>query len=212
MADELPANCHTPVITEYDSTTDLLEHLSHFENASLLHRYTDGIKCHIFVTAFARTAQQWFNQLPVGAIESFQEFRSLFLYQFASNRKFRKTELSLFAIRQKDNEPLKEYLQRLTLLHWKCPLPLKKYLQEYICWEKARGTGPYQKRESDKPKEAKGVSPETLPKGGPKTGSGDKAEPSDPPRKGFIQMIAGGPVGGDSHHARKAEVRKAHDV
>ncbi|KAL0394308.1 UNVERIFIED_CONTAM: hypothetical protein Slati_4397000 [Sesamum latifolium] len=25
-------------------------------------------------------------------------------------------------------------------------------------------------------------------------------------------MIAGGPVGGDSHHARKAEIRKAHDV
>ncbi|KAL0463402.1 UNVERIFIED_CONTAM: hypothetical protein Slati_0227800 [Sesamum latifolium] len=30
----------------------------------------------------------------------------------ASSRKLRKTELSLFTIRQKDNEPLKEYLQR----------------------------------------------------------------------------------------------------
>ncbi|KAL0427470.1 UNVERIFIED_CONTAM: hypothetical protein Slati_2921800 [Sesamum latifolium] len=25
-------------------------------------------------------------------------------------------------------------------------------------------------------------------------------------------MIAEGPVGGDSHHARKAELRKAHDI
>ncbi|KAL0452890.1 UNVERIFIED_CONTAM: hypothetical protein Slati_1267100 [Sesamum latifolium] len=47
-------------------------------------------------------AQQWFNQLLVGAIGSFQEFRSLFLHQFASSRKLRKTE----------DEPLKEYLQR----------------------------------------------------------------------------------------------------
>ncbi|KAL0462886.1 UNVERIFIED_CONTAM: hypothetical protein Slati_0176200 [Sesamum latifolium] len=78
----------------------------------LLHRYTDGIKCRVFVTTFARAAQQWFNQLPTRAIGSFQEFRSLFLHRFASSRKLRKTELSLFAVRQKDNEPLKEYLQR----------------------------------------------------------------------------------------------------
>ncbi|KAL0453649.1 UNVERIFIED_CONTAM: hypothetical protein Slati_1343000 [Sesamum latifolium] len=78
-----------------------MEHLSRFENAALLHRYTDEIKC-----------RQWFNQLPVGAIGSFQEFRSLFLHQFASSRKLRKTELSLFVVRQKDDGPLKEYLQR----------------------------------------------------------------------------------------------------
>ncbi|KAL0445546.1 UNVERIFIED_CONTAM: hypothetical protein Slati_1682500 [Sesamum latifolium] len=48
----------------------------------------------------------------MGAIGSFQEFRSLFLHQFTSSRKLRKTKLSLFAIRQKNNEPLKEYLQR----------------------------------------------------------------------------------------------------
>ncbi|KAL0456619.1 UNVERIFIED_CONTAM: hypothetical protein Slati_1001100 [Sesamum latifolium] len=91
---------------------DPMEHLSRFENAALLHRYTDGIKCRVFVTTFARAAQQWFNQLPVGAIGNFQEFRSLFLHQFASSRKLQKTGLSLFAVRQKDDEPLKEYLQR----------------------------------------------------------------------------------------------------
>ncbi|KAL0458418.1 UNVERIFIED_CONTAM: hypothetical protein Slati_0469000 [Sesamum latifolium] len=74
MADELPVNCSTPAITEYDCTTDPQEHLSRFENAALLHRYTDGIKCRVFVTTFAPTAQQWFNQLPPAMIGSFQEF------------------------------------------------------------------------------------------------------------------------------------------
>ncbi|KAL0290509.1 UNVERIFIED_CONTAM: hypothetical protein Sradi_7048300 [Sesamum radiatum] len=74
MADELPINCRTLAITEYDGTTDPVEHLTHFENAALLRRYTDKIKYHVFVTTFARAAQQWFNQLPTGAIESFQEF------------------------------------------------------------------------------------------------------------------------------------------
>ncbi|KAL0433696.1 UNVERIFIED_CONTAM: hypothetical protein Slati_2703900 [Sesamum latifolium] len=112
MADELPANCRTPAIAEYDGTTDPLEHLSCFENAALLHWYNDRIKCCVFVTTFARATQQWFNQLPVGAIGSFQEFQSLFLHQFANSRKLRKTELSLFAIWQKDDDPLKDYLQR----------------------------------------------------------------------------------------------------
>ncbi|KAL0439203.1 UNVERIFIED_CONTAM: hypothetical protein Slati_2403300 [Sesamum latifolium] len=98
MADELPLNCRTPTIAEYDATTDSMEHLSRFENAVLLHRYTDEIKYRVFVTTFARAAQQWFNQLPVGAIENIQEFRSLFLHQFASSRKLRKTELNLFAV------------------------------------------------------------------------------------------------------------------
>ncbi|KAL0292284.1 UNVERIFIED_CONTAM: hypothetical protein Sradi_6995900 [Sesamum radiatum] len=74
MADELPMNCRTPAIVEYNGTSDPMEHLSLFENAALLHRYIDGIKCRVFVTTFVRAAQQWFNQLPAGAIGSFQDF------------------------------------------------------------------------------------------------------------------------------------------
>ncbi|KAL0404657.1 UNVERIFIED_CONTAM: hypothetical protein Sradi_2106500 [Sesamum radiatum] len=35
-------------------------------------------------------------------------------------------------------------------------------------------------------------------------------DPNDIPRRGIIRMIIGGPIGGDSHHARKAEIRKAY--
>ncbi|KAL0445159.1 UNVERIFIED_CONTAM: hypothetical protein Slati_2238600 [Sesamum latifolium] len=58
MADELPMNLRTPAIAEYDGTSDAMEHLSRFENTALLHRYTDGIKCRVFVTTFARATQQ----------------------------------------------------------------------------------------------------------------------------------------------------------
>ncbi|KAL0433951.1 UNVERIFIED_CONTAM: hypothetical protein Slati_2729400 [Sesamum latifolium] len=85
------------------------------------------------------------------------------------------------------------------------------YLQEYICWEKARGTGLYQKKETDRTKEAKVANPEASPRGGPKMGTNEKIDPNDPPRKGVIRMIIGGPIRGDSHHARKAEIRRAHN-
>ncbi|KAL0395026.1 UNVERIFIED_CONTAM: hypothetical protein Slati_4468800 [Sesamum latifolium] len=74
MADELPANCRTPTITEYDGTTDPLEHLPRFENAALL-----------------------------------------------QSRKLRKAELSLFVVQQKDNKPLKEYLQRFNVAALEVP-------------------------------------------------------------------------------------------
>ncbi|KAK4397724.1 hypothetical protein Sango_1247900 [Sesamum angolense] len=41
---------------------------------------------------------------------------------------------------------------------------------------------------------------------------GRKVDASYPPRKGVIQMIAGRPNGGDSHRARKLQVREVHDV
>ncbi|KAL0427960.1 UNVERIFIED_CONTAM: hypothetical protein Slati_2970800 [Sesamum latifolium] len=221
MADELLVNCQTPTITEYDSTTDPLEHLARFENAALMHRYTDGIKCRVFVTTFIRAAEQWFNQLSTGAIGSFQEFRSLFLHQFASSRRLQKTELSLFV--EGPQRPQSDKFSRFhndyghtteECRHLKNEIERliqNGYLQEYECWEKARGTGPYQKKETDRPKEAKVANPEASPRGGPKMGTNEKTDPNNPPRKGVIRMITGGPIGGHSHHARKAEIRRAHN-
>ncbi|KAL0419185.1 UNVERIFIED_CONTAM: hypothetical protein Sradi_1332000 [Sesamum radiatum] len=79
------------------------------------------LKCRVFITTFAQTVQQWFNRLPSVVIESFQEFRSLFLHQFTSSRKHRKTELNFFSIRQKEGEPLKEYLQRFNMTALEVP-------------------------------------------------------------------------------------------
>ncbi|KAL0416116.1 UNVERIFIED_CONTAM: hypothetical protein Slati_3443500 [Sesamum latifolium] len=81
------------------------------------------------------------------------------------------------------------------------------YLQEYVCWEKARGSGPYQKKDGDKTS-----IPEQSSREGAKQTSGGKGENDDIPRKGVIRMIAGGPSGGDSHQARKSQVREAHQI
>ncbi|KAL0463113.1 UNVERIFIED_CONTAM: Pro-Pol polyprotein [Sesamum latifolium] len=85
-------------------------------------------------------------------------------------------------------------------------------LQEYVCWEKTRGTSPYQKKEGDKAREVRASSPERSSREGAKQTSGGKGENNDIPRKGVIRMIAGGPLGGDSHQARKSQVREAHQI
>ncbi|KAL0458488.1 UNVERIFIED_CONTAM: hypothetical protein Slati_0476000 [Sesamum latifolium] len=87
------------------------------------------------------------------------------------------------------------------------------YLQKYVCSEKVRGTGLYQKQEGDKARETKAASPEHSPKEGTKYASGSKREINDPPsRKGVIRMIVGGPIGRDSQNARKSQVREAHNI
>ncbi|KAL0413054.1 UNVERIFIED_CONTAM: hypothetical protein Sradi_1507100 [Sesamum radiatum] len=81
------------------------------------------------------------------------------------------------------------------------------YLQEYVCWEKARGTGPYQKKAGNKTSRPERSSRERA-----KQTPGGKGENDDIPRKVVIRMITGGPSGGDSHQARKSQVREAHQI
>ncbi|KAL0440523.1 UNVERIFIED_CONTAM: hypothetical protein Slati_2535300 [Sesamum latifolium] len=84
------------------------------------------------------------------------------------------------------------------------------YLQEYVCREKARGIGPYQKYETDKGNEVKNHNPRSPVKDMPRSSMMGKAKVNDPPRKGVIRMIAGGPAGGDSQRAKKAQLREAY--
>ncbi|KAL0283947.1 UNVERIFIED_CONTAM: hypothetical protein Sangu_2857300 [Sesamum angustifolium] len=79
MVEKLPAHFQAPShLLAYDGTIDPVEHIREFENTSLLHRYTDVIKCPIFLTTLAISAQQWFDLLPAGSIRYFSKFSSLF--------------------------------------------------------------------------------------------------------------------------------------
>ncbi|XP_073131435.1 uncharacterized protein [Henckelia pumila] len=77
LEEELPASFKKPSVGEYDESKDPEEHMGRFENAALLHQYSDGIKC-----------------------------------RFASSKKYQKTYLSLFVMKQQDQETLREFIQR----------------------------------------------------------------------------------------------------
>lgn len=79
VAEELLDHFRHLQIAKYMGFTDLEEHLGCFENAALLHHYTDGVKCRVFLTTFVGSAQRWFNQLPSSSIKSFNDFNTLFL-------------------------------------------------------------------------------------------------------------------------------------
>ncbi|XP_012849541.1 PREDICTED: uncharacterized protein LOC105969329 [Erythranthe guttata] len=93
---------------------DPAEHLSRFNNTASLHQLTEGVKCRAFVTTLAGPAQAWFGLLPPGSIHSFGQFAKAFMNQFTSSKKCKKTSLSLFSIRQKEKESLRNYIKRFT--------------------------------------------------------------------------------------------------
>ncbi|XP_073152108.1 uncharacterized protein [Henckelia pumila] len=83
LESELPKKFKFPHVGEYDGKGDPEEHMSRFENAALLHKYSDPIKCRFFLNTLIGPAQQWFNLLRPGDIKEFKDFSKAFLHHFA---------------------------------------------------------------------------------------------------------------------------------
>ncbi|KAL0453283.1 UNVERIFIED_CONTAM: hypothetical protein Slati_1306400 [Sesamum latifolium] len=68
--------------------------------------------CKVFRTTLSKCALAWFNQLPVGTISSLEQLTQRFLHRFSMNKRAPKMAAFLFTIRQKENEPFRDYMQR----------------------------------------------------------------------------------------------------
>ncbi|XP_074566213.1 uncharacterized protein LOC141822780 [Curcuma longa] len=112
LDEELPRHFRTPQFLDYIGSTDPEDHLGRFENAAMLHQYTDAIKCRVFLTTLVGSALRWFSQLPPSSISSFADFKESFLRHFATSRTYRKTMMDLFATKQRSRESLKEFVHR----------------------------------------------------------------------------------------------------
>ncbi|KAI3474877.1 hypothetical protein Pfo_030188 [Paulownia fortunei] len=114
MMDDLPTNFRS-LNYDYDGTTYPWEHLCRFENSALLHRYSDGVKCKVFLTTLSKSAQQWFSQLPPTQLTL---LRSLVL-PFCINL-------------QKDNEVLRSYIKRFTAAALEVPSATQEVLSNAL--------------------------------------------------------------------------------
>ncbi|XP_042410035.1 uncharacterized protein LOC121999415 [Zingiber officinale] len=112
LQDPLPKHYAPLAIEEYNGTTDSDDHLGKFDNAATHHQYTDGVKCRVFLTTLSGFSQRWFRRLPDESIRSFKDFRTVFLHHFASSRRYQKTSVNLFSIKQGARETLRAYIQR----------------------------------------------------------------------------------------------------
>ncbi|KAL0417216.1 UNVERIFIED_CONTAM: hypothetical protein Slati_3553500 [Sesamum latifolium] len=108
----LPVGVKVSNLPEYDGTGDPQEHLDEFYAKIDWYDLSDAAYCKVFRTTLSKRALAWFNQLSVGTISSLEQLTQCFLHYFFMNKKVPKTAAFLFTIRQKENEPLRDYMQR----------------------------------------------------------------------------------------------------
>ncbi|KAL0398229.1 UNVERIFIED_CONTAM: hypothetical protein Sradi_2166200 [Sesamum radiatum] len=112
LAEALPAGVKVSNLSEFDGSGDPQEHLDKFYAKIDWYDLSDAAYCKVFRTTLSKRALAWFNQLPAGTISSLEQLTQRFLHHFSMNKRAPKQPLFLFTIRQKENESLRDYMQR----------------------------------------------------------------------------------------------------
>ncbi|KAL0449019.1 UNVERIFIED_CONTAM: hypothetical protein Slati_1458300 [Sesamum latifolium] len=112
LVEALPVGVKVSNLSEYNGMGDPQEHLDKFYAKIDWYDLSDAAYCKVFRTMLSKRALAWFNQLPAGTISSLEQLTQHFLHHFSMNKRVPKTAAFLFIIRQKENEPLRDYVQR----------------------------------------------------------------------------------------------------
>ncbi|KAK4386075.1 hypothetical protein Sango_2478100 [Sesamum angolense] len=114
LAEAIQPGIKIPNISEYDGTKDPQDHLDQFLAKVDLLDISNAAYCKIFQTTLAGKSMTWFNQLPSGTIDSFEQLSQLFLHHLAINKRYPKTASYLFTVIQREHESLRDYVQRFS--------------------------------------------------------------------------------------------------
>ncbi|KAK6123248.1 hypothetical protein DH2020_043005 [Rehmannia glutinosa] len=220
MADELPTSFHSLTYV-YDGTTDPWENLCRFENSSLLHRYSDGVKCRVILTTLSQSSQQWFNPFPADSIGSFGELARPFCISEPLRDYVKKFTTAAWEVLSANQEiltsALTQGLKEGNFVRSLVQRPARDFYnllsraEKYVNLEKAQKGKKEESRDKrkDRPRYSErrhqnvsGAS-EAIREGKGSAGAGKE----DYPLKGTINMMVEAPTDGDSNRSRKAHAR-----
>ena len=78
----LPWRFHQPTFSLYNSRTDPVEHISHFNQKIAVHSKDETLMCKIFPSSLGPMAMRWFNGLKANSIDSFKKLTQSFGARF----------------------------------------------------------------------------------------------------------------------------------
>ncbi|KAL0394775.1 UNVERIFIED_CONTAM: hypothetical protein Slati_4443700 [Sesamum latifolium] len=151
LAEAIQPGVKIPNISEYDGTKDPQDHLDRFLAKADLLDISDAAYCKIFRTTFAGKAMVWFNQLPIGTIDSFEQLSQRFLHHFAINKRYPKTASYLFTVIQREHESLQDYMQRFSKAVLELPHVNPELLASIMQQNLRRGRGEEEEGHSRRP-------------------------------------------------------------
>ena len=91
-----------PTFTIYNGMTDLVEHVSHFNQKIAVHASNEALMCKIFLSSLGPVAMRWFDTLEEGLIRSFKELTKAFGARFITCSRVPKLVDSLLSMTMRE--------------------------------------------------------------------------------------------------------------
>ena len=96
----------------YNGCTDLVEHVSHFNQRMVVHSKNQTLMCKVCPSSLGPMVMRWFDGLGVGSIDSFKELTRAFGSHFITCSRVPWSLDSLFSMSIREGETLKTYSDR----------------------------------------------------------------------------------------------------
>ena len=107
----LPRRFHQSTFSLYNGWTDLVEHVSHFNQKMTVHSKDETLMRKIFPSSLGPMAMRWFNGLK-DSIDSFKKLTQSFGARFITCSKVPLPLGSLLSMSMREGETLKAYSDR----------------------------------------------------------------------------------------------------
>jgi len=112
MAIQLSEKFKIPTIQTYTGVDDPTKHLDNYKTHMDLQGTPQELSCRALPLTLSGFARDWFRKLPPYSITSFEDLGWKFVTQFLVGCKRKKPSGQLMAMRQKEDESLKDYVVR----------------------------------------------------------------------------------------------------
>ena len=105
----LPQWFNQPTFTIYNSRTNPVEHVSHFNQRMAIHSKDKALMCKVLPSSLGPVAMRWFDGLRAGSIGSFKELTQAFGSRFITCSRVLQPLDSLLSLSMREGETLKTY-------------------------------------------------------------------------------------------------------
>ena len=109
---EPPRGFFIPPFSMYDGSSDLYDHMLHFNQVMILNAGGDKLLCKVFSASLKGPDLSWFHKLPRGSINSFGELWVVFVSQYFWSVRQKGNISSLQAILKREDQSIRDFTRR----------------------------------------------------------------------------------------------------
>ena len=107
-----PRSFSIPPFSMYDGSSDLYDHMFHYNQAMILNTRDDRLLCKVFPASLKGPALDWFHKLPSGSINTFSELWAAFVSQYLCSVRQKGNISSLQSILKREDKSIRDFTRR----------------------------------------------------------------------------------------------------